>query len=392
MLLRILLAGILALPAVLLSIVLIPVQVVLSLPSVFLLLWRVEGDESKNKKKKKKETTASSLSTSSSTTDLRRHVIITGGSSGIGLGAACEAASNGFDVTLLARDSKKLAAAKSHILSKTTSSAIITTRSVDVTDYASLEVAAKEMFATTEKQQYSTIHVFVCAGQAEPNYFHKLDAATLQRQVALNLLGSMYTAHAFVTYLPVGSSFTFCSSMAGQVGVFGYGAYSPTKFALRGLAEVLAMEFRHVYWQVAYPPDTNTPGFDQENLHKPQETILVSDAGGAVAADPMVIGKTMLQEAIKQHPRFHVYFTAEGFLLAILCSGFSPVTTLWDGVVQVSGLLPIVRWMALFYVADWKRMIGTFQTNKQQQQESDGEIISTPPNETIKREEGNKAD
>lgn len=34
----------------------------------------------------------------------------------------------------------------------------------------------------------------------------------------------------------------FVSSQAGQIGLFGYTAYSPTKFALRGLAESLQME------------------------------------------------------------------------------------------------------------------------------------------------------
>ena len=34
----------------------------------------------------------------------------------------------------------------------------------------------------------------------------------------------------------------FVSSQAGQLGVFGYTAYSATKFALRGLAESLQME------------------------------------------------------------------------------------------------------------------------------------------------------
>lgn len=34
----------------------------------------------------------------------------------------------------------------------------------------------------------------------------------------------------------------FVSSQAGQIGLFGYTAYSPSKFALRGLAESLQME------------------------------------------------------------------------------------------------------------------------------------------------------
>lgn len=36
----------------------------------------------------------------------------------------------------------------------------------------------------------------------------------------------------------------FVSSQAGQTGVFGYTAYCPTKFALRGFAETLQMEVK----------------------------------------------------------------------------------------------------------------------------------------------------
>jgi 3-dehydrosphinganine reductase len=36
----------------------------------------------------------------------------------------------------------------------------------------------------------------------------------------------------------------FLSSQAGQIGLFGFSAYSASKFALRGLAEALQMEVR----------------------------------------------------------------------------------------------------------------------------------------------------
>jgi NAD(P)-dependent dehydrogenase (short-subunit alcohol dehydrogenase family) len=46
-----------------------------------------------------------------------------------------------------------------------------------------------------------------------------------------------------------------------QVGIFGYTAYSASKFALRGLAEALQMELRPLGAAVtlAFPPDTDTP-------------------------------------------------------------------------------------------------------------------------------------
>jgi NAD(P)-dependent dehydrogenase (short-subunit alcohol dehydrogenase family) len=48
-----------------------------------------------------------------------------------------------------------------------------------------------------------------------------------------------------------------------QVGVYGYAAYSASKFALRGLAEVLQQELidRNIRLSLVYPPDTMTPGY-----------------------------------------------------------------------------------------------------------------------------------
>ena len=68
------------------------------------------------------------------------------------------------------------------------------------------------------------------------------------------------------------------SSAAALVGVFGYGAYAPAKYAVRGLMETLHAEYsapRHLRACV-FPPDTLTPGFEAENLIKPPETVAVS--------------------------------------------------------------------------------------------------------------------
>lgn len=48
-----------------------------------------------------------------------------------------------------------------------------------------------------------------------------------------------------------------------QAAIHGYSAYAPSKWALRGFAEVLQMELKpyNVYVSVSYPPDTDTPGY-----------------------------------------------------------------------------------------------------------------------------------
>lgn len=60
----------------------------------------------------------------------------------------------------------------------------------------------------------------------------------------LNYLGSVYPTRAVITTMKERrmGRIMFVSSQAGQIGLFGYTAYSASKFALRGLAEALQME------------------------------------------------------------------------------------------------------------------------------------------------------
>ena len=84
-----------------------------------------------------------------------------------------------------------------------------------------------------------------------------------------------------------GGNILMVSSGAGLIGIFGYTAYSPTKFALRGFAESLHAELRQTKVQVSivYPPDTETPQLAQENLTKPEETKIMTKTAGVWSAD-----------------------------------------------------------------------------------------------------------
>lgn len=81
-------------------------------------------------------------------------------------------------------------------------------------------------------------------------------------------------------------------------GIFGYSAYCSTKFALRGLAESIAMELRpyNISVTLALPPDTDTPGFAVEELSKPLETRLISQTSGLVR--PEVVADKLFRDAL----------------------------------------------------------------------------------------------
>lgn len=65
-----------------------------------------------------------------------------------------------------------------------------------------------------------------------------------QSLMEVNYLGSVYATRAVISNMKERrmGRVVFVCSQAGQLGLFGYTAYSASKFALRGLAEALQME------------------------------------------------------------------------------------------------------------------------------------------------------
>lgn len=88
----------------------------------------------------------------------------------------------------------------------------------------------------------------------------------------VNYLGGVYCTKSVIPTMKSRKfgRILFVSSQAGQIGIFGYSAYSATKFALRGLVEALQMEVKpyNIYVTLSFPPDTDTPGFKEELLTK----------------------------------------------------------------------------------------------------------------------------
>ena len=60
----------------------------------------------------------------------------------------------------------------------------------------------------------------------------------------VNYFGSAQVSHAVISNMKGRreGGILFVSSQGGLCGIYGYAAYSASKFALRGMAEALAME------------------------------------------------------------------------------------------------------------------------------------------------------
>ena len=212
------------------------------------------------------------------TGDRKLHAVITGGSSGIGFGLAKQCAENGVkNITLVARNMAALEKAQKELAAKYPSSKFHI-QSVDVGDHKAVAAAGKLI---VENGGPPTM-LFNNAGTTTVHAFQDVPIDDFEKVVRCNYLGTVYMTKALLNDMPPGSCIMMTSSMAGLVGVFGYTGYSPSKFAIRGFAESLQSEVRRIgiSVSVAFPPDTDTPCFEEENKAKPKETFLISDATG----------------------------------------------------------------------------------------------------------------
>ena len=210
------------------------------------------------------------------------NVLITGGSQGIGRAIAEALARRGANVFLIARRQDALDEAVEAIRSAYPN-VRIAALACDVTDYVQVEAAVTNMMET-----FGGIDGVVNnAGLSIPRYFDDISPEEFERTMRVNYLGSVYTTKAAIPHLHAGAFITFTSSVAGYLGAFGFTSYAPTKFAQMGFAESLQQELapRGIHVAVLCPPDTQTPGFDNENSTKPYETKYLSGAAKLMPAE-----------------------------------------------------------------------------------------------------------
>ncbi|KAF9585247.1 3-dehydrosphinganine reductase [Lunasporangiospora selenospora] len=222
-----------------------------------------------------------------------KHVYVTGGSIGLGRAVAIDLAKKGANVTIVARNEgplketielmKKAAAARKEQLVQTFHYV-----SADVTDKTQA-IRALDEAASAHGGQVPEI-IITCAGSAIPKLFVEATTDEFEHQMKLNYFGTLYTVHEGVKRMVdanIKGTVVFVSSAMGLIGFAGYTPYSPTKFAVRGLAENLRNELMlygiktHIY----YPGNMFTPGFENENKVKPLVTREIEGSGGLTPED-----------------------------------------------------------------------------------------------------------
>ncbi|KAM5569304.1 3-dehydrosphinganine reductase TSC10A [Rosa sericea] len=274
-----------------------------------------------------------------------RHVFITGGSSGIGLALAHRAASEGARVSILARSLVKLEEAKNYIQLST--GIDVAVFAADVRDYDAVSKAVEAA---------GPIDVLVVnQGVFVPGELEKQGLDEVRFMVDVNLIGSFNMIKAALPRMKDRKdrgpgSIALMSSQAGQVGIYGYTAYSASKFGLRGLAEALQQEViaDDIHVSLIFPPDTDTPGLTEETKKRPQLTSIIAESSGAMKAEE--VAKKAL-DGIKS-ASFIVPCNFEGLLLSIATAGLSPQRSFVMAFVEVVAA-GVIRIAALGFQWNW---------------------------------------
>ncbi|XP_077219062.1 3-dehydrosphinganine reductase TSC10A-like [Tasmannia lanceolata] len=274
-----------------------------------------------------------------------RHVFITGGSSGIGLALARRAAAEGARVSILARNPKKLEEARDSI--RLSTGIEISIFSADVRDFEAIKRAIDEA---------GPIDVLICNhGVFIPQELDSQDMNDVKFIVEINLMG---TFHIIKAALPLmknredrrPASIALMSSQAGQVGIYGYTAYSASKFGLRGLGEALQQEVvaDNIRVSLIFPPDTETPALLEENKIRPEITKIIAGSSSSMQADEVAeIALNGIQSG-----NFTVTCNFDGVMLSIATAGLSPQSSYVMAFVEVVAA-GFMRLVALYFQWSW---------------------------------------
>ncbi|BGP26267.1 3-dehydrosphinganine reductase [Rhodotorula toruloides] len=239
-----------------------------------------------------------------------KHCYIGGGSEGLGLSLACQLADRGAHVTIVSRSQLKLDKARQELEThRQNNSQTLQALSCDLTDPA----AAASTFRQACKAipSSSPDYLFACAGGCVPGYFADMSADQHWQCMEWNFRTCLNTVHEGVKAMKEdgkkGGRVVLTSSVLALMSFAGYSSYSPSKYAIRGLAEALRNELQlyGISVHLFLPATIFSPGFEKEQKLKPEITKKIEGPDEGMKPDAVA------RELIKGMERGDFYITYE---------------------------------------------------------------------------------
>lgn len=212
--------------------------------------------------------------------------IVCGGSKGIGKAIARSLVQYGGSVLIIARNKENLKQAAVEIDQfKQEKEQFVEILACDTSDMEKLKPLLAEFINKYKTPDYLINNV----GYSQPNYIEKIALADFKKNMEVNFYGQLVPTLILLPYFinKKKGYIINVSSVLGYLGIMGYASYCPTKFAIVGFSEVLRHELKpyNINVSLLYPPDTKTPGYEQENRYKPKECALISEHGSLLTAE-----------------------------------------------------------------------------------------------------------
>ena len=226
-----------------------------------------------------------------------------GASMGIGKAIAKDFVQLGSSVLIIARRQNFLQeAAKEMRKQISDESQIVEIISCDATDMEKLKPLLEDFIKKYGVPDY----LFNFVGHSIPGYVENYALDDFKEHMNLNYYGQLVPTLILLPYFMKEKKghLIYFSSILGYLGIMGFGAYIPTKFAITGLGEALRNELKpyKIKCSIVYPPDTNTPGLTTENESKPSECAIMSETGGLL--EPEEVSEHVIKKLLKN--KFHI--------------------------------------------------------------------------------------